>query len=148
MPPFHTAHPFHTALCHHITVQTPDAHVVRLLAAIATVDPLRWGEYDQVSFTTTPGQQRFRTLPTARNAATGGVEAVACVELSFVLPADADLHGMLTAICAAHAYEEPVIIVTQALRTLHNRGTDEDNPNKFWNRPAEDWLPQAHRTRD
>ena len=136
---------FHTAPCHHIRVQTPQAHVAQLLATVVAVDPLIWGDYDQVSFATALGEQRFRTLPAARNKATGRVEVVPCVELSFVLPPEADLMAVLTALCAAHAYEEPVIIVTQSLRTLHRRGTDDANPARFWNRPPEDWTPPAHR---
>lgn len=144
-------HSCHTALCRLVAVRSPEAphqaHVERLLAAVATVDLLIWGDYDQVSFTTTAGQQRFRTLPSARNAATTTISRVACVELPFTLPAEADLHAVLAALCAAPAYEEPVIYITQTLRTLHNRGAGEDNPNKFWNRSAEDWLPAAHRAK-
>lgn len=131
--------------CHHIRVQTPELHVVRLLAAVLTVDPLVWGDYDQVSFTTAAGLQRFRTLPGARNRATGEAESVPCVELSFVVPEQADLAAILTALAEAHAYEEPVIVVTSAVRTLHHRGTGEDAPNRFWNQPAEDWVPTVHR---
>jgi hypothetical protein len=137
---------FRTEPCHLVTVQTPGAHVPRLLAAVLAVDPLLWGDYDQVSFSTTPGVQRFRTLPGAHNRATDAVEEVPCVELSFTLPDSTDVTAVLTALCEAHAYEEPVIHVTSTCRTLHLRGTGEDAPARFWNRPTEDWVPQAHRT--
>ncbi len=136
---------YRSEACHHIRVQTPEPHVARLLSAVLTVDPLLWGDYDQVSFATAPGLQRFRTLPGARNRATGEVDAVPCTELSFVVPGQADLTAILTALTDAHAYEEPVIVVTPGLRTLHIRGTGEDSPSRFWNQPAEDWVPPAHR---
>ena len=136
---------FQTAPCYQIRVQTPEAHVDRLLASLSNIDPLLWGDYDQVSFTTTPGQQRFRALASARNAATSGVEIVPCVELSFVVAASVDLTAVLAALCDTHAYEEPVIVVTQALRTLHIRGMGDENPNRFWNLPSEDWIPEVHR---
>ena len=136
---------YRTETCLHVRVQTPEAHAERVLNAVAADDPLCWGDYDQVSFATAAGVQRFRTLPAARNQATKTADAVPCVELSFVLAENADLAGVLSAICAAHVYEEPVIMVTPGLRTLHIRGTGENNPHRFWNKPNEDWVPLAHR---
>jgi len=129
-----------------IVVQVPDAHVQRIIDAVLTAAPLRYGDYDRVTFSTAPGMQQFRSLGSGRNAATETVVKVPCAELSFFLPRDdAGAVRVLKAIYAAHPYEEPVILVTPCLRTLHIRGLDEDNPNRFWNRDAEDWVPQAHR---
>ena len=77
---------FQTAQCHRVCVQTPQMHIAELLAAVTAVDPLLWGDCDCVSFATNVGEQRFRTLPSARNKATGEIVVVPCVELSFVLP--------------------------------------------------------------
>ena len=93
-----------------------------------------------------PGVQQFRSCGTGRNAATARVVEVACTELSVFLPDDPALTArVLEAVYHAHPYEEPVIFVTPCLRTLHIRGMEKDNPNRFWNNAAEDWVPDEHR---
>lgn len=129
-----------------ITVQVPDDRARVLMQAILAVEPLKYGDYDRVAFRTAPGMQQFRSLGSGRNTATEAEVEVPCVELSVFVPDDgARVERILRAIYDAHPYEEPVIFVAPCLRTLHIRGTDEDNPNRFWNRPAEDWVPAAHR---
>ena len=127
-----------------ICVQMPPSRVAAVLEAVQAEDAMAWGDYDRVSFETRPGIQSFRSLGTGRNAATGDTVAVDCAELSFFVTEDRAA-PILRAIYRVHPYEEPVIFVTECLRTLHIRGLDEDNPNRFWNRPAEDWVPDAHR---
>ena len=136
---------FHAEPGLRIIVQVPEAEAERLRAAILAEDALGWGDYDRVSFESLPGQQHFRSLGTGRNAATGDTVAVACVELSFFLAAERAI-PVLRAIYAAHPYEEPVVFVQACVRTRHIRGRDEDNPNRFWNRPAGDWVPAEHRS--
>lgn len=128
---------------HRISVQIPESDVAAMITAITTIDPLDYGDYDSVTFASRPGTQTFRSLGTGRNTPTDGVAAVASVELTFFTPADPA--RIVEAIYQAHAYEEPVIFVTPTTRTLHIRGLDEDNPNRFWNRTAQDWLPEEHR---
>lgn len=71
---------------------------------------------------------------------------MACVELQIFVPKlGADLEPVIRAIYHAHPYEEPVIQLLPAARTRHRRGQDEDNPNRFWNQDAADWVPKAHR---
>ncbi len=130
----------------HIVVQVPEAHAQRVIDAVLEADPLTYGDYDRVTFETMAGIQRFRALGTGRNAATAETVAVPCSELSFfVAGEETGLARVLERIYWAHPYEEPVIFVLPALRCLHVRGLDEDNPNRFWNRPAEDWVPPEHR---
>ncbi|WP_298852056.1 hypothetical protein [uncultured Ruegeria sp.] len=129
-----------------ISVQVPQPHAKALLQAVYPVAALGYGDYDRVSFQTEVGIQRFRSLPGGRNAATDQIVAVPCVELSFFLPDEKHVQDVAEALFAQHPYEEPVILIRSALRTLHRAGMDEDNPNKFWNLPAEDWVPEVHRT--
>ena len=137
---------FRTEQGNRILVQVPGTEAERVLAAILAADTLTWGDYDQVSFTTAPGTQRFRSLPGGVNAPTEGTVGVECVELQvFTAATGADLERILLAVYAVHPYEEPVIQLVPATRTLHIPGTDEDNPNRFWNRPDQDWIPQEHR---
>lgn len=130
----------------HITLQVPEECAPALTQAVLGVDALAYGDYDQVTFQTAAGQQRFRALGCGRNRATAKAVSVACVELCFFLPDDAPrARRVLRAIYDTHPYEEPVIFIRPCLRSLHIRGLDEDNPNRFWNRPAASWVPEPHR---
>jgi len=129
-----------------IVVQVPDSHARRIVDVVLATDPLLYGDYDRVTFRTAPGMQQFRSLGSGRNVATETAVEVPCAELSFFIARDdAGTVRVLQAVYAAHPYEEPVIHVIPCLRTLHIRGLDEDNPNRFWNREPEDWVPELHR---
>lgn len=129
-----------------ILVQVPEQAAGQVLAAILAVEPLSWGDYDQVAFTTRAGVQQFRSLPGGRNAATEDVLEVACVELQVFVPKQGQqLEPVLRAIYHVHPYEEPVIQLLSGARTRHRRGQDESNPNRFWNQDGADWVPEAHR---
>ncbi|MCX8227631.1 MAG: hypothetical protein OTI35_16285 [Sulfitobacter sp.] len=129
-----------------IIVQVPETHAQKIVEAVLGIVSLKYGDYDSVTFRTEPGRQQFRSLGSGHNIATETVVEVPCLELSFFLPSDeAKATQVLTEIYSAHPYEEPVIFVQTCLRTLHIRGMDEDNPNRFWNGEAEDWVPKEHR---
>lgn len=129
-----------------VTVQVPETHVKRIVDAVLAVSALKYGDYDRVTFQTAAGTQSFRSLGSGRNAATEAAVEVPCVELSFFLGReDAGAAQVLESVYASHPYEEPVIYVAPSLRTLHIRGMDEENPNRFWNSAPEDWVPDAHR---
>ncbi|WP_241482611.1 hypothetical protein [Leisingera sp. ANG-M7] len=129
-----------------ITVQVPETRVQRIVEAVLAVTALKYGDYDRVTFQSAAGVQSFRSLGSGRNAATEAAVQVPCMELTFFLARDdAGAEQVLEAIYASHPYEEPVIYVAPCLRTLHIRGMDEDNPNRFWNSAPEDWVPDAHR---
>ncbi len=130
-----------------ITVQVPEQRSQRIIDAVLERDSLKYGDYDHVTFKTALGVQQFRSLGTGRNVATEKVVEVPCLELSFFVENIEDrVVDLLTSIYWAHPYEEPVIFIRPCLRTLHIRGTDESNPNRFWNREADDWVPEKHRS--
>lgn len=127
---------------HLLAVQVPANRLQDLREAILAACPLGWGDYDHVSFETAVGVQRFRSRGGGRNAASEGDLEVPCVELRVFLPqAEETVSAVLHAVYHAHPYEEPVVLLTPTVRTLHRRGLDEDNPNRFWNRPGGDGLP-------
>ena len=129
-----------------ILVQVPQEAADRVLQAILSRDPLPWGDYDQVAFTSHPGTQQFRSLPEGVNAATDQAMTVECVELQvFTCARGRDLEPILKAIYDVHPYEEPVIQLIDAIRPRHIRGVDQDNPNRFWNRETPGWVPAPHR---
>lgn len=129
-----------------IVVQVPETHAQKIVDAVLTEDDLKYGDYDCVTFRTAPGIQQFRSLGSGRNAATADVVEVPCLALSFFLgDGEAKAVQALKRIYSSHPYEEPVVFVQPCVRTLHIRGLDEDNPNRFWNNEAEDWVPEEHR---
>lgn len=129
-----------------ILVQVPHTHTQKIIDAVLAKDPLKYGDYDSVSFRTALGTQQFRSLGSGRNAATDGVVEVPCAEISFFISHDeADPAQILEAIYFYHPYEEPVVFVQPCTRTLHIRGTDEDNPHRFWNNEPADWVIEEHR---
>ncbi|MBT8416773.1 MAG: hypothetical protein KJO42_04970 [Silicimonas sp.] len=129
-----------------IIVQVPETHAQGIIGAVLVDEILRYGDYDCVAYRTAAGVQQFRSLGSGRNAATEKVVEVPCVEVSFFIGSDeARAVAVLRAIYSAHPYEEPVIFVEPCVRTLHIRGMDEDNPNRFWNNEAKDWVPDEHR---
>ncbi len=133
----------------HVTVQVPEQDVQQIVDAVTEKHALKYGDYDSVTVRTSCGTQQFRSTGGGHNAATPTVEEVPCVELSFFLEnEEATAVRVLKAIYWAHPYEEPIVIVEPCLRTLHIRGLDEDNPNRFWNHKTEDWVPQAHQPRN
>ena len=129
-----------------IIVQVPDTHARQIIDAVLVDDALKYGDYDRVAFRSASGIQQFRSLGSGRNTATEKVVEVPCVELSFFTGNDETrVVQALRNIYSSHPYEEPVIFVEPCVRTLHIRGMDEDNPNRFWNNEAEDWVPEEHR---
>ena len=129
-----------------IAVQAPPEHLQEILDAVREVDSLQYGDYDAVSYCTAPGTQHFRSLGSGRNAKTRDTVQVECTVITFfVTGTDTHVADILKAIYWAHPYEEPVIFLTPCIRSLHVRGKDEDNPNRFWNRPTKDWVPEEHR---
>lgn len=129
-----------------ILVQCPAEALGRVEAAVLACDPLDHGDYERVSFQGAAGVQRFRSCGGGRNRATKDTVEVDCIEWQISTTAKgAALDALIRAIYAAHPYEEPVIHLVPAQRCRHRRGMDEDNPNRFWNRPIEDWLPPEHR---
>ena len=130
-----------------LRVQTPAPYVPQLLAAISQETNLAYGDYTDVSFEQTDGIQRFKSTGTGRNVQTADVVDVACSELSLFIGDDAmTIEAVLRVLYRVHPYEEPVITLTPTLRSLHVAGMDEDNPNRFWNQPVQDWVPPEHRS--
>ena len=136
---------FTTETGYTLTVEVPQERADAVMEAVLAVVPLTWGDYDRVAFRSAAGEQQFRSLGTGRNAATADTVTVPCLRVTCFLPGSADVAAVMEAVYGAHPYEEPVILLAPALRSRHVRGLDEDNPNRFWNRQAADWVPAAHR---
>ena len=123
-----------------LRVQAPAEDVERIMAAVVAVTPLVIGAYDANAYQSAAGIERYRP----REGAAAGAEAELrrrpdVVELSFELECDpALLQAVAEAIYETHAYQEPVIRVSEILASRTKGLDDSANPNRWWNR-AGDW---------
>lgn len=123
-----------------VTFQAPVEDVDRIFGAVTEVAPLAHGKTDRNGYRTPAGVEYYRPragTPTGAEDETRqrpGVE-----EMQFFLPrATQDLRAVIEAIYATHSYYEPVIIVTEVLRSQCKGLDDSDNPHRWWNRGG-DW---------
>ena len=126
-----------------VSVQVPADCEHTVFDAVLESTQLRYGDYEAVTFSSAVGTQNFRSLGSGRNRPNQHNVKVPTVELSFFFAGTAgELEQVIRAIYDTHPYEEPVVYVDRVDRTLHIRGIDEDNPNRFWNRSAaNEWVP-------
>lgn len=137
-----TSQRFNTEQVQRVSIIVPDENAQTVVDAVLAQTDLKYGDYDRVTFKSAAGIQSFRSLGSGRNRATEGSVEVPCTELTFVVADDSALvTRVIEAVFAAHPYEEPVIHITPSVRTLHIRGLDEDNPNRFWNAAPASWVP-------
>ena len=123
-----------------VTFQAPREDVARIMAAVTEVTPLRLGKYDRNAFETATGTEHYRPLEGAAAGAESETRSRPGVaEVSFQLPRDqALLERVVEAIFAVHSYEEPVILVREALASRSRGLPDKDNPHRWWNQGG-DW---------
>ncbi len=97
----------------------------KVIEAILAHDPLRYGDgYDQVTFESAIGLEKYRTLRGA-NPTVGKEDqqsSVPSIELSFTLPRGGSkdsvhLREVLDAIVKVHPWEEPQIFIQEVLAT-------------------------------
>lgn len=96
-----------------LTTYVPAADAPRLREALAEAGAGRIGDYDSASFSS-PGEGRFRPLPGARPhvGSVGALEVVDEVRIEVVLPRERR-RPVVTALLAAHPYEEPAYDVVE-----------------------------------
>jgi hypothetical protein len=130
--------------CMLVSIQTPEADVERLLAAVRRLTPLVIGHYDSNAFQSAGGIEHYRPLEGAAAGAESGVRRrPGVVEISFQLPSEqALLVEVVEAIFQAHAYQEPVIVVREVLASRSKGLDDKDNPHRWWNSTS-DWKKRA-----
>ena len=98
-------------------VQIPPDDVSKVVASIVKIDPLKYGNYEQVIFRHHTGTQQFRPLDGSRLGESELVH-IPCDEISFVVPKhDETVRNVVEAIHDSHPHEEPVIIIHQVLRS-------------------------------
>ena len=89
-----------------------------LLEGVLKVTTLAYGSYDQVLWRSSPGVEQFRPLANARPTAgkIGELSAQPSSQLIFTVPRDERLLSeLLAALVQVHPWEQPVILVEEAL---------------------------------
>ena len=129
---------------HLVEVGAPPEDVERILEAVTAIDPLAVGpRYDHVSYTTGPGDERYRP----REGAAAGAEVAVRVRpglviLSFEIADEGRLAEVIEAVFQVHSYQEPTIRVRAVLSARAKGLDDRDNPNRWWNTTG-DWKAGA-----
>jgi len=123
--------------------QAPREDVDRIFDAVTQVAPLVQGKTDRNGYRAPGGWEYYRPregTPTGAEDATRHRPDVD--EMRFFLPRDPDLlTAVIEAIYQVHSYYEPVITVTDVLRSQCKGLDDSDNPHRWWNKQG-DWKAQ------
>ena len=123
-----------------IMFQAPKEDVDRIFEAIAEVAPLDQGKTDRNGYRAPAGVEYYRPregTPTGAEEDTRHRPGVD--EMRFYLPRDTKaLNAVIEAIYEVHSYYEPVITVTEVLRSQCKGLDDKNNPHRWWNKEG-DW---------
>ncbi len=123
-----------------VMFQAPDEDVDRIFDAIAAVAPLKQGNTDRNGYRAPAGIEYYRPregTPTGAEEETRHRPGVD--EMRFFIPRDKQLlNAVIEAIYEVHSYYEPVITVTEVLRSQCKGLDDKDNPHRWWNKEG-DW---------
>jgi hypothetical protein len=127
-----------------VMFQAPEEDVDRIFAAITKVAPLVQGKTDRNGYRAPGGLEYYRPregTPTGAEEDTRKRPKVD--EMRFFIARDeALLNAVIEAIYEVHSYYEPVIMVTEVLRSQCKGLDDSDNPHRWWNKDG-DWKAKA-----
>ncbi|WP_299915500.1 hypothetical protein [uncultured Roseobacter sp.] len=123
-----------------VAFQAPQEDVDRIFEAVTQVAPLAQGKTDQNGYRAVSGVEYYRPREGTPTGAEDDIRRRPDVdEMRFFLPRDRDqLRSVIEAIYEVHSYYEPVITVTDVLRSQCKGLDDEDNPHRWWNKQG-DW---------
>ena len=123
-----------------VMFQAPGEDVDRIFEAVTAVAPLVQGKTDRNGYRAPGGLEYYRPregTPTGAEEETRKRPEVD--EMRFFVPRDeALLKAVIEAIYEVHSYYEPVITVTEVLRSQCKGLDDSDNPHRWWNKEG-DW---------
>jgi hypothetical protein len=99
-----------------LTVFVPADAAASLKLALARSGELTFGNYADVIWTSSPGDEQFRPLPAARPTLgeTDRLTRNASIQLVFSIPFDASrLERVIAVVVEHHPWEEPVIYIDE-----------------------------------
>ena len=123
-----------------LEIQTVPDDVDRILDAVVTVDPLRYGKYERNASISAVGMETAKP-PEGSTTAThvdgfepGSVETYPMVELKISVARDPEkLAEVMDAILDVHHYEEPAIYLREDWVSRATYDPNNKNPNRWWN---------------
>lgn len=123
-----------------VVFQAPEEDVDRLFDAITKVAPLAHGKTDKNGYRASAGTEYYRPREGTPTGAEDGIRHRPNVdEMRFFIPRQSDmLNAVIEAIYKVHSYYEPVITVSEVLRSQCKGLNDKDNPHRWWNKQG-DW---------
>ena len=120
-----------------VAVHVPNEDTEKVLAAVVAAVGLEYGKYDHVAYLDAPGLEQYRPMTGSKAGEQSAPGRTPTTNVSFSVPRDpTTLKKAIDAIYDAHAYEEPVIYVSEVWRS-RSTGSDDRNPNRWWNRPSQ-----------
>jgi hypothetical protein len=123
-----------------IMFQAPSQDIDRIFDAIVDVAPLPQGKTDRNGYRAPGGVEYYRPRAGTPTGAEDDLRRRPDVdEMRFYLPRDPEvLNSVIEVVYEVHPYYEPVITVTEVLRSLGKGLDDTKNPHRWWNK-AGDW---------
>jgi len=103
-------------------VYSPPKNARQIIEAVSAVCELRYGDYDHVAWTSSPGTEQFRPLPGSNPTVgeQGELTALPSVRIEFSVPDDDEILKQVVteAIVPNHPWESPVIVVARESEVL------------------------------
>jgi len=126
-----------------IMFQAPEEDIDRIFEAITEVTPLPQGKTDRNGYRAPTGVEYYRPREGTPTGSEDEIRRRPNVdEMRFFIPRDTTiLNDVIEAIYAVHSYYEPVITVTEVLRSQCKGLDDNDNPHRWWNKGG-DWKTE------
>ena len=123
-----------------VMFQAPQEDVDRIFEAIADVAPLAQGNTDRNGYRSAGGMEYYRPREGTPTGAEDDTRKRPNVdEMRFFIPRDEQLlNAVIEAVYEVHSYYEPVITVSDVLRSECKGLDDKDNPHRWWNKEG-DW---------
>lgn len=129
-----------------VSFNVPTENAEKVLRSITDSYPLQYGSYDRVAFRSAQGVEQFRPLSGSKAGEQKEISEAPTTRITFAIPEQASaLQKVVSAIRAAHPYEEPVIQIQPGWISQAKHEGEESNPNRWWNqpRPAEQAAPST-----
>lgn len=119
-----------------ITVQIPEVALDGFIAAIEKDIPLIQGAYSHCMFVRRNGSVRFKNEDGAHGGSEDVIRNVPSAEVVLLIPHnEQSLNHAIESISRSHVHEEPTISVASSWSYLSGMLKDDNNPNRYWNRP-------------
>ncbi len=128
-----------------ITFQAPVEDIDRIFEHLTEITPLVQGKTDKNGYRTASGFEYYRPLEGTPTGAEENIRKRPDVdEMSILIERDESLlKRIVDGIYQVHSYYEPVIVISEVLRSECRGLDDSRNPHRWWNKDG-DWKADNH----